>query len=216
MDIGGDGEVVSWYVAPGADTLITVIPGEKKWSKSPLPPEQRDKMPEEYEDPAEYINRFLAHRYKELGRSVIDGVEVEGIEVTDPPTDGEKLQNGVGRLWVDVQNPIARPHRDRGHRRRPGGPMAHGIQMVRGGGPARSSSPTSPATTHRWPSKPYQQIQGEPGQHAASYSLWWRAASCPAASRACPELVEGMPATSQGASARCHATGGIARPASAL
>jgi hypothetical protein len=107
MDIGaGDGTVVSWYVAPGSDTLITVVPGEKKWAKRLLSPEERGKMPEEYKDPADYINRFLARGYKELGRSVIDGVEVEGIEVTDPPTDGEKLQNGVGRLWVDVRTEL--------------------------------------------------------------------------------------------------------------
>lgn len=107
MDIGaGDGTAVSWYVAPGSNTLVTVIPGEKKWSKSPLPPEQQGKMPEEYKDPADYINRFLARGYKELGRSVIDGVEVEGIEVTDPPTDGGKLDNGVGRMWVDVQTEL--------------------------------------------------------------------------------------------------------------
>ncbi len=63
-------------------------------------------MPEEYKDPAEYIKRFLARPYKELGRSVIDGVEVEGIEVTDPPTDGDKLENAVGRMWVDVQTEL--------------------------------------------------------------------------------------------------------------
>jgi hypothetical protein len=61
---------------------------------------------EEYKDPAEYLTRFLARPHKELGRSVIDGVEVEGIEVADPPTDGKKLENGVGRLWVDVQTEL--------------------------------------------------------------------------------------------------------------
>ncbi len=107
MDIGaGEGAVASWYVAPGSDTLVTVIPGEKKWSKRLLSPEERAKALEEYEDPADYINRFLAHGYTELGRSVIDGIEVEGIEVTDPPTDGEKLQNAVGRLWVDVRTEL--------------------------------------------------------------------------------------------------------------
>ncbi len=106
MDIGAAGEAAaSWYVAPGSDTLVTVIPSEKTWTKRPLTPEEK-KMPEEYEDPADYINRFLAHGYKELGRSVIDGVEVEGIEVIDPPTKGEKLQNSVGRLWVDVETEL--------------------------------------------------------------------------------------------------------------
>ena len=106
MDIGGDGgQVVSWYVPPESDTITMVTPADKKWSKSPLPPEQR-KMPEQYEDPAEYIQRFLARPSKELGRSVIDGVEVEGIEVTDPPTENGKLANGIGRMWVDVQNQL--------------------------------------------------------------------------------------------------------------
>ena len=106
MDIGPAGETgMSWYVAPNSDTLITVIPGAKTWTKRPLSPEEQ-KMPDEYEDPADYINRFLAHGYKELGRSVIDGVEVEGIEVTDPPTKGKELQNSVGRLWVDVRTEL--------------------------------------------------------------------------------------------------------------
>jgi hypothetical protein len=84
-----------------------VIPAEKKWSRTPLPPEQRGKMPEQYEDPADYIRRFMARPYKELGRSVIDGIEVEGVEVADPPTDGDaKLENGVGRMWVDVQTEL--------------------------------------------------------------------------------------------------------------
>ncbi len=106
MDIRGGDTVISWYVPPTEDTLTMVIPSEKKWSTTPLPPEQRGKMPEEYKDPADYLARFLARPIKELGRSVIDGVEVEGIEVTDPPTDGEKLENGVGRLWVDVQTEL--------------------------------------------------------------------------------------------------------------
>ena len=106
MDIGAAGEAVaSWYVAPDSDTLITVMPSAKTWMKRPLTPEEQT-MPDEYEDPADYINRFLAHGYKELGRSVIDGVEVEGIEVADPPTKGQKLQNSVGRLWVDVETEL--------------------------------------------------------------------------------------------------------------
>ncbi len=106
MDIVGDGNVVSWYAGPEADTLTTVIPAEKTWFKSPIPESERGKMPEEYKDPADYVRRFLAKPYKELGRSTIDGVAVEGIEVTDPPTDGEPMQNAVGRMWVDIETEL--------------------------------------------------------------------------------------------------------------
>lgn len=102
MDIHADGNVVSWYVGPEADKLITVIPAEKTWFASPLPEGQATAMPEEYKDPADYVRRFMERPYKELGRSTIDGVEVDGIEVTDPPTDREPMENAVGRMWVDV------------------------------------------------------------------------------------------------------------------
>ena len=48
----------------------------------------------------------MSRPYKELGRSVIDGVQVEGIEVKNPPTEGEQLENAVGRLWVDTETEL--------------------------------------------------------------------------------------------------------------
>jgi hypothetical protein len=106
MDMGADEDFVSWYVAPDANEMIMVVPGEKELIKWPLPADMREKIPEEYRDPREYISRFMSRPYKELGRSVIDGMQVEGIEVKDPPTDGEQLENAVGRLWVDTETEL--------------------------------------------------------------------------------------------------------------
>jgi outer membrane lipoprotein-sorting protein len=106
MDIGAGENFVSWYVAPDANEMIMVVPGEKELIKWPLPADIRKKMPEEYRDPREYISRFMSRPYKELGRSVINGVQVEGIEVKNPPTDGEQLEDAVGRLWVDTETEL--------------------------------------------------------------------------------------------------------------
>ena len=106
MDIGAGENFVSWYVAPDANEMIMVVPGEKELIKWPLPADIREKMPEEYRDPREYISRFMSRPYKELGRSVINGVQVEGIEVKNPPTDGEQLEDAVGRLWVDTETEL--------------------------------------------------------------------------------------------------------------
>ena len=106
MDIGADEDLVSWYVAPDANEMIMIVPGQKELIKWPLPADMRDKMPEEYRDPGEYISRFMSRPYKELGRSVIDGVQVDGIEVQNPPTAGEQLENAVGRLWVDKETQL--------------------------------------------------------------------------------------------------------------
>lgn len=106
MDMGPDEKMVSWFVAPDANEMIMVVPSEKQLVKRPLPADIQDRMPEEYTDPREYISSFLSRPYKELGRSVIDEVQVEGIEVKDPPTKGERLENAVGRLWVDTENQL--------------------------------------------------------------------------------------------------------------
>jgi len=48
------------------------------------------------------VKQFMAHEYTELGPDIIDGIEVEGIEVTDPKVWGGMVAKAVGRLWVDV------------------------------------------------------------------------------------------------------------------
>ena len=106
MDMYGGGTGMSWYVPPAGDSITMVIPSAKKWSRTPLPPDQLDQWAQEYEDPSQYVERFMAHGYKELGRSEIDGIEVEGIEVANPPVLQGKLEKGVGKLWVDVQTEL--------------------------------------------------------------------------------------------------------------
>jgi len=106
MDMGTDENFVSWYVVPDANEMIMVVPGEKKLIKWPPPADVHEKMPEEYRDPREYISRFMSRPYEELGQSFINGLQVEGIEVKDPPTDGELLENAVGRLWVDMETEL--------------------------------------------------------------------------------------------------------------
>jgi outer membrane lipoprotein-sorting protein len=95
------GTTVSWYVPPQQDKITMVIPGEKKWMQMPYSEEYAKQRKDK--DPADYIRRFMAHGYKEIGRKALDGIEVEGIEVQDPPTDGESMENAVGRMWVDVK-----------------------------------------------------------------------------------------------------------------
>ena len=99
-DKGEQDNVVSWFVPPELDRIITVIPGEKKWLQMPYSEDQIKE--EKQKDPRQYIERFMSRAYTELGRKSIDGIVSEGIEVKDPPMDEDKLENAVGRLWVEV------------------------------------------------------------------------------------------------------------------
>jgi hypothetical protein len=104
MDISEKDNVVSWYVPIEKDKIITVIHREKKWMQMPFSQDYARQCEEK--DPRDYIKRFVSCKYTELGRQTIDGIEVEGIEVINPPSDIEHLENAVGRLWVDVKTQL--------------------------------------------------------------------------------------------------------------
>lgn len=55
-------------------------------------------------EPKEFIKHIMSFEYTELGRETIDGVEVEGVEVTDPKVMPESMVETVAVcLWVDVE-----------------------------------------------------------------------------------------------------------------
>ena len=101
MDMLADNHLISWYVPKEADTITMVIPQEKKCLKMPYSEETSKQLPEK--DPIDYLRRFMECDYIECGSQLIDNTETQYIEVQNPPTDGEKLENAVGRLWVNVE-----------------------------------------------------------------------------------------------------------------
>ena len=100
--------MVSWYVPVTQDRLTMVMPNDRQWIELPYSPQQaqQERLQHPQRDPAETIRHFLASDYTELGQQRLNGVLVEGIEVLDPPTEGEALENSVGRLWVDVDTQL--------------------------------------------------------------------------------------------------------------
>lgn len=104
-DVYAEGEpAVSFVYPPNAEAGIGIDHSQRTWAYLPASHEPAAAPPESpVRDPEDYIRRFLARDHEELGARVIDGTEVEGVEVVDPPTqDGPDLR-GVGRLWVSVE-----------------------------------------------------------------------------------------------------------------
>jgi hypothetical protein len=94
------------YALPNRKLAILLKPESKKYTLMELDDDSIARMKEENKDPRVIMNRILACEYTQLGRTVIDGIEVEGFETTDPKVATDKVENYEDvkvTLWVDVE-----------------------------------------------------------------------------------------------------------------
>ena len=107
MDIymdGMDGKIgMVQYILPAEKMMIQLMPEQKRYMRMLLTEEHLKKMEEEQNNPRYMVKQFMDYEYTELGRDIIDGIEVEGIETTDPKVWGGMVAKPVGRLWVDAE-----------------------------------------------------------------------------------------------------------------
>jgi hypothetical protein len=102
------------YLSISDQVAVTVIPGQKAYLRMTLTDELFQKIQKEFCDPRKLLEEFMKYEYAELGRSTIDGIEVEGIECRDPKIArgvaegiaGDMIDNVVARLWAAVENDL--------------------------------------------------------------------------------------------------------------
>jgi hypothetical protein len=92
------------YVVPEQKIVVTIIPEKKQYIRMEFDDQLLAKMKQQNNDPREMIKQIMGCKYTELGRSVIDGVEVEGWRTTDPAALGGATADVELTLWVDVKN----------------------------------------------------------------------------------------------------------------
>lgn len=103
QDTYENGRVISIsYVPLEGATITAVWPGRKKYLKVSTT-EEHIRKTHEQSNPKGMIKEFMSFEHTGLGRKIIDGVEVEGIEVNDPNFLTFVFESTVGRLWVDVK-----------------------------------------------------------------------------------------------------------------
>jgi hypothetical protein len=94
----------SYFLLPKS-TYISIWPKQKWYRRT----EFDDRWAEQWQDsPDRLVKRILKYKYESLGRSTIDGIEVEGFRTTDPNygieiNRGESEIRGDQKLWVDVK-----------------------------------------------------------------------------------------------------------------
>jgi hypothetical protein len=93
------------YMPADGNMMIMVMPSEKKYMRIVLTDEMRAKTKNQMQDPRTVVTQMIGGmygKYKELGKETINGIEVRGIEVNNPPSVKNVYNNFVGRLWIDA------------------------------------------------------------------------------------------------------------------
>ncbi len=101
--ITGQGILEEIYLPAGQRTIVTLMPNEKQYSKVEVDEATIEQWQSE-NDPRYLVERVTKCRHTRLGRSVIDGIEVEGFQTTDPNSWGGMPVAGAEiKIWADVE-----------------------------------------------------------------------------------------------------------------
>lgn len=97
----GETTTQQMYVLTDDKVVVMVMPEQKRFTRMEFSDDMVARMKKQNNDPREMIRQMLDAKYSELGKSEIDGAEVDGFETTDPAILGGMTGDIKVTLWVD-------------------------------------------------------------------------------------------------------------------
>ena len=94
------------YMLPQQKRMVTLIPGQKMYMQIDLDDTRFEEMQKQNNDPSAMVEQVLQCDYTSLGRSTLDGIEVEGFQTTDPNYLGGMMGAVDVKIWVDVETQL--------------------------------------------------------------------------------------------------------------
>lgn len=89
------------YVLPDRKASFMIMPAMKRYVQMEFEDDILARIKKQNNDPRELIKQMIGCKYTDLGRSQIDGVQVEGFRTTDPAFAA--MESGEVTLWVDTE-----------------------------------------------------------------------------------------------------------------
>jgi outer membrane lipoprotein-sorting protein len=93
------------YMLPQQKMIMVLLPAVKKYMRMQVSDEMLEKKRQENNDPRMMLKKILACQYTDLGKTTLDGVEVQGFQTTDPAYGG-----GLGdvdvKVWVNMRTEL--------------------------------------------------------------------------------------------------------------
>ena len=100
---GGTTTQQEQYMLPQENAIIVLMPAQKKYIRMEFDDTLAERMRRQNNDPGSMLEQVLRCKYQSLGRSRINGVEVEGFQTTDPNYLAGMMGQVDVRIWVDVK-----------------------------------------------------------------------------------------------------------------
>jgi outer membrane lipoprotein-sorting protein len=94
------------FVLPQERVIIAVMPTEKRYIRMDLDDTLLERIRKENYDPSSMLARILECKYESLGRSTLDGVDVEGFHATDPDYLAGMGGQADVKIWVSVETQL--------------------------------------------------------------------------------------------------------------
>ena len=92
------------YFLPDRGFMYIIIPEQKQYMRLKFDDELVRRAEEQMNDPRVMIKKVLNCKYEDIGRSIIDSIEVEGFQTTDPAYAGGAIEDLKITLWVDIKS----------------------------------------------------------------------------------------------------------------
>jgi len=89
------------YVLPQEKKMYMIMPEQKQYIQMEFTEDLLAGMKKQSNDPRDMLKQILNSKYTDIGKSVINGVEVEGFQTTDPACLGNMMEDVKVTLWVD-------------------------------------------------------------------------------------------------------------------
>ncbi len=98
------GEIITQqtFILPDEKVMVTILPEQKMYMQMEYDNEFFDKVEKENNDPRIMIKQIMNSQYTELGRSVINDIEVVGFQTNDPAVVESLAEDVNVVLWVDI------------------------------------------------------------------------------------------------------------------
>ncbi|MHC4457144.1 MAG: hypothetical protein ACYS0I_08635 [Planctomycetota bacterium] len=90
------------YLNPKENIFVSVMADRKKFMKVTDKSPDELKQISEKDDPRVMVRHMMSTEYEQLGLDKIKGIDVEGIECTDPRVMGGMFEDATARLWVEI------------------------------------------------------------------------------------------------------------------